>query len=110
MTSAALPAPAATLRCDHCLVAFPAREAVHDAIAGADRVFCYSGGVDWNVAEALASLGEKLTVKSELSALADAAVAEARVGDQLLVMSNGAFGGIHAMLLERLRERTGPAA
>jgi UDP-N-acetylmuramate: L-alanyl-gamma-D-glutamyl-meso-diaminopimelate ligase len=86
------------------------KAALPASLAGADRVFCYSGGVDWNVAEALASLAEKLTVKSELAGLADAVVAEARAGDQLLVMSNGGFGGIHGMLLERLRERAGPAA
>ena len=34
------------------------KAALPASLAGADRVFCYSGGVDWNVAEALASLGE----------------------------------------------------
>jgi Cu2+-exporting ATPase len=31
------------LRCDHCLLEFPEREAVRDALAGADRVFCCNG-------------------------------------------------------------------
>ncbi len=34
---------AGTLRCDHCLTEFPAREAVTDAIDGARRVFCCGG-------------------------------------------------------------------
>jgi UDP-N-acetylmuramate: L-alanyl-gamma-D-glutamyl-meso-diaminopimelate ligase len=55
--------------------------------------------------EALASLGERATVLKDLAALADAVVSESRQGDRLLVMSNGGFGGIHGMLLERLRDR-----
>ncbi len=43
MTSTAVQPARATLRCDHCLVEFPAREAVRDAVAGADRVFCCGG-------------------------------------------------------------------
>ncbi|HEX9053066.1 MAG TPA: heavy metal translocating P-type ATPase [Anaeromyxobacter sp.] len=42
MTSDAA-AARATLRCDHCLVEFPAREAVRETIAGAERVFCCNG-------------------------------------------------------------------
>jgi P-type Cu2+ transporter len=34
---------AATLRCDHCLVAFPAREAVREVVGGAERTFCCAG-------------------------------------------------------------------
>ena len=75
------------------------------SLGGADRVFCYAGGVNWNVAEALAPLGERVVVLDDLAQLADAAVAEARAGDRLLVMSNGGFGGIHGKLLDRLRER-----
>ena len=36
------------------------------------------------------------------------AVAEARAGDVLLVMSNGAFGGIHGKLLVGLEAARGP--
>jgi UDP-N-acetylmuramate: L-alanyl-gamma-D-glutamyl-meso-diaminopimelate ligase len=80
------------------------------SLVGADRVFCYAGGVNWNVAEALAPLGERVVVLDDLAGLADAAVAEARAGDRLLVMSNGGFGGIHGKLLDRLRERAGRVA
>ncbi|MGB2816917.1 MAG: UDP-N-acetylmuramate:L-alanyl-gamma-D-glutamyl-meso-diaminopimelate ligase [Burkholderiaceae bacterium] len=76
-----------------------------DSLAGADRVFCYAGGVNWNVAEALSSLAGRVEVMNDLAKLGDAVVAEARTGDRLLVMSNGGFGGIHDKLLDRLRER-----
>jgi UDP-N-acetylmuramate: L-alanyl-gamma-D-glutamyl-meso-diaminopimelate ligase len=86
------------------------KTALADSLAGADRVFCYAGGVSWNVAEAMASLGDRAAVTASLAELADAAVADARAGDQLLVMSNGGFGGIHTMLLDRLRDRARRAA
>jgi UDP-N-acetylmuramate: L-alanyl-gamma-D-glutamyl-meso-diaminopimelate ligase len=81
------------------------RAALPGSLAGADRVFCFAGGVNWDVTEALAPLGERATVLKDLAALADAVVSESRQGDRLLVMSNGGFGGIHGMLLERLRDR-----
>ena len=37
-----------------------------------------------------------------LDELVDAVTREAKSGDHILVMSNGAFGGIHAKLLEKL--------
>jgi len=80
------------------------------SLAGADRVYCYSGGVGWNVAETMTPLGERVSVHADLEAMVDAIVAEAVEGDQLLVMSNGGFGGIHARLLQRLVERGRRAA
>jgi UDP-N-acetylmuramate: L-alanyl-gamma-D-glutamyl-meso-diaminopimelate ligase len=49
-------------------------------------------------------------VENDLPKLVDAILAEARPGDQVLVMSNGEFGGIHALLLEALSSRRTPAA
>jgi UDP-N-acetylmuramate: L-alanyl-gamma-D-glutamyl-meso-diaminopimelate ligase len=77
------------------------------SLSGADRVFCYSGGIDWDVGEALAPLGDRLRVASDLGALVEAIVALSRPGDRVLVMSNGGFGGIHAKLLAALARRTG---
>jgi UDP-N-acetylmuramate: L-alanyl-gamma-D-glutamyl-meso-diaminopimelate ligase len=76
----------------------------------ADRVFCYSGGIGWDVASVLGPLGAAATTHADLDALADAIVADAQPGDCVLVMSNGAFGGIHGRLLERLAERAKRAA
>jgi len=79
------------------------------SLAGADRVFCYSGGIGWDVAQALAPLGDRVRVEADLARLVEAIVAEARAGDRILVMSNGGFGGIHAKLLAALAPRGGPA-
>jgi UDP-N-acetylmuramate: L-alanyl-gamma-D-glutamyl-meso-diaminopimelate ligase len=65
-------------------------------------VYCYAGGVNWDVADALAPLGERVATHAQLATLVDDLLASARAGDQILVMSNGAFGGIHETLLQRL--------
>src|SRR5436190_8229731 len=43
----------------------------------------------------------------DFGAMADLIAAEAREGDVVLVMSSGAFGGVHQLILDRLRTRTG---
>ena len=78
------------------------KAALPGSLAAADRVYCYSGGLGWDAAAALAPLGDKAAVHDALDALIGAIVADAGPGDHVLVMSNGGFGGIHAKLLERL--------
>lgn len=75
-----------------------------DSLSGADRVFCFSEGLGWNAAHALAGLGEKATVHHELDALIKAVVTYARPGDQVVVMSNGGFGGVQGKLLAQLAD------
>jgi hypothetical protein len=77
------------------------------SLAGADRVFCFVGGtISWDVDAALAPLGELASVHRDFAAMTEQIVAEARPGDQLVVMSNGGFQGIHARLLARLAAGT----
>ena len=76
-----------------------------DSLSQADRVFCFSAGIDWNAAQALTPLGPKATEHDGLDALIDAIVAYVKPGDQLVVMSNGGFGGIHTRLLTQLAQR-----
>jgi UDP-N-acetylmuramate: L-alanyl-gamma-D-glutamyl-meso-diaminopimelate ligase len=75
------------------------------SLAGAERTYCFAGGLGWDAAEALAPLGARASVHHELDGLVAAVVAEARPGDRVLVMSNGGFGGVHAKLLEALARR-----
>ncbi|ASK28257.1 UDP-N-acetylmuramate:L-alanyl-gamma-D-glutamyl-meso-diaminopimelate ligase [Neisseria chenwenguii] len=78
------------------------KAALPASLAEADLVFCYAGGVDWDVAEALAPLGGKLHVGTDMENFVAEIVKNAESGDQILVMSNGGFGGIHGKLLEAL--------
>jgi UDP-N-acetylmuramate: L-alanyl-gamma-D-glutamyl-meso-diaminopimelate ligase len=73
----------------------------------ADLVFGYGapGGKDalgWDLAGALSPLGKKAAAFHDLGALVEAVRAAARPGDQVLVMSNGGFGGVHQKLLDAL--------
>lgn len=85
------------------------RGVMKDKLAGslsiADRVYCYTGGLEWNAAETLATLGNKVECHADLDALVRSVVAEARAGDHILAMSNGSFGGVHEKLLTGLGAR-----
>ena len=72
------------------------------SLAEADLVFCYGAQLGWDAAEALQPLGGKAVVSDDLEALVKRIVAAAQSGDQILVMSNGGFAGIHAKLLAAL--------
>jgi UDP-N-acetylmuramate: L-alanyl-gamma-D-glutamyl-meso-diaminopimelate ligase len=70
----------------------------------ADEVFLYDNGeLDWDPGSTLASLGDKLAVSSDIGDLAATIAAVAQPGDRIVVMSNGAFGGIHQKLLDNLK-------
>ena len=85
------------------------KDALPASLAQADRVFCYARNLGWDVGAALAPLRTRAQVHDDLDALVDAVAAEARAGDQVLVMSNGGFGGVHDKLLARLGSRAAPA-
>jgi UDP-N-acetylmuramate: L-alanyl-gamma-D-glutamyl-meso-diaminopimelate ligase len=78
------------------------KAALPGSLTAANKVFCYAANLGWDAAEALAPLGSKAATHADLSALVEAIASEARPGDQILVMSNGGFGGIHEKLLARL--------
>jgi len=78
------------------------KDALPGSLKEADLVFCYSGNLGWDARGALAPLGGKAVVKDDLDELIEAIAAAARSGDQVLVMSNGGFGGIHEKLLKKL--------
>jgi UDP-N-acetylmuramate: L-alanyl-gamma-D-glutamyl-meso-diaminopimelate ligase len=72
------------------------------SLAGADRVYCYSAGLQWDAAAALAPLGAKAEVHADFGRLLEAVSAAAKPGDHIVIMSNGGFNGIHEKLLARL--------
>jgi len=82
------------------------KDALPGSLRDADRVYCYAGNVDWDVARALAPLGDKAEVYGDLDALVGAVAGAARAGDHVLVMSNGGFGGVHDKLLGALAARS----
>ncbi|GLR26119.1 UDP-N-acetylmuramate:L-alanyl-gamma-D-glutamyl-meso-diaminopimelate ligase [Limnobacter litoralis] len=83
------------------------RAALPDSFAAADAVFCLTEGITWDVADALAPLGERLHLVGSVAELVDQVAAQSTTGDWLVAMSNGAFGGVHQQLLQALTERKG---
>ncbi len=78
------------------------KAALPASLQAADQVYCYAGGVNWDAAGALAPLGDKLHVATDLTQLVTDLCHAAQPGDHILVMSNGGFGGIHQRLLDHL--------
>ncbi len=81
------------------------KDRLAESLELADQVFCYGANLGWDAGAALTPMGERVCVEDDLTLLVSKIVAEARVGDQILVMSNGGFGGIHGRLLEALAQK-----
>jgi UDP-N-acetylmuramate: L-alanyl-gamma-D-glutamyl-meso-diaminopimelate ligase len=81
------------------------RAALPGSLLLADVVFVYAKNLGWDVAKSLEPIGTKTGVFEDLDAMVNAIVAMSKPGDQILVMSNGGFGGVHGKILAKLAER-----
>jgi UDP-N-acetylmuramate: L-alanyl-gamma-D-glutamyl-meso-diaminopimelate ligase len=79
------------------------KAALPGSLVDAEKVFCYAANLGWDAAEALATMGDRARTFDNLDALVAAITTEAHDGDQVRVMSNGGFGGIHGKLLAALQ-------
>jgi UDP-N-acetylmuramate: L-alanyl-gamma-D-glutamyl-meso-diaminopimelate ligase len=78
------------------------KDALPGSFALADLVYIYDAGLSWDAASLFGTLGPRARCETNLDTMVRAIAAEAREGDQILVMSNGGFGGIHQKLLQAL--------
>jgi UDP-N-acetylmuramate: L-alanyl-gamma-D-glutamyl-meso-diaminopimelate ligase len=86
------------------------RDTLAASFAGADLVWLHeTPGMDWSLADATAATAVPVVVNDNVQAIVDGVVDAARPGDHVLVMSNGAFGGIHLKLLEGLQKSSATA-
>jgi UDP-N-acetylmuramate: L-alanyl-gamma-D-glutamyl-meso-diaminopimelate ligase len=82
------------------------------SLACADLVFCYAPdqgkhALGWNAHNVLAPLsdsGKPVQIVDAIDALVTAIAQAAKSGDQIVIMSNGGFGGIHDKLLAAIRQ------
>jgi UDP-N-acetylmuramate: L-alanyl-gamma-D-glutamyl-meso-diaminopimelate ligase len=82
------------------------REQLAPALALADRSwFLDSADLGWDLPAAVHSLGARVSFAESVEALVKGLADDSRAGDQVLVMSNGGFGGLHDKLLAELRRR-----
>jgi UDP-N-acetylmuramate: L-alanyl-gamma-D-glutamyl-meso-diaminopimelate ligase len=80
-------------------------ETLGGSLERADLVFLFlPEDLRWSPDEISEQLGPRLHLSSAIGELTEALARAARPGDWVVIMSNGAFGGIHETLLTRLRE------
>ncbi len=80
--------------------------ALAESLREADRVYLYQpGDLGWDPVAALEAVRDRAAVYDDIEAIIGDLIAEALPGDQILIMSNGAFGGIHNRLLQALEGR-----
>ena len=82
------------------------KDALPGSLVDADLVFGFGSieALGWSLAEALAPLGARALSFDDIDALVHAIAELALPGDQIVVMSNGGFGGIHQKILQALAQ------
>jgi UDP-N-acetylmuramate: L-alanyl-gamma-D-glutamyl-meso-diaminopimelate ligase len=87
------------------------RDTLAPAFAQADEVWMFvPPDLGWDAGAAVAALGARGHLATDIDALAAALVERLRPGDHALIMSNGGFGGLHGKLLQRLESRAKTSA
>ncbi len=82
------------------------RETLGPSLAAADAVWMFAPpDLGWDADAVVASLGGKGRLARSLDELIDGLAGNTSSGDQVLIMSNGGFGGLHGKLLEALAQR-----
>ncbi|MCG7584603.1 glutamate ligase domain-containing protein, partial [Photobacterium sp. OFAV2-7] len=77
------------------------------ALQAADEVYIFQPDtIPWSVEEIASACSQPATTDSDLVALVEKITESAKPGDNILVMSNGGFGGIHDKLLAALAEKS----
>ena len=84
------------------------KDSLAPALALADAVVLYQApDLGWDLGSVAAALGRRGQVCHSLDATLAAIRARTQPGTQVLIMSNGGFGGIHERLLQSLRASAG---
>ncbi|MBC8027565.1 MAG: UDP-N-acetylmuramate:L-alanyl-gamma-D-glutamyl-meso-diaminopimelate ligase, partial [Steroidobacteraceae bacterium] len=82
------------------------RDTLAPSLAGADAVWMFAPpDLGWDADAVVESLGAKGRVARSLDELLAGLAGGAMPGDQVLIMSNGGFGGLHGKLLQALASR-----
>ncbi|MEZ8842404.1 UDP-N-acetylmuramate:L-alanyl-gamma-D-glutamyl-meso-diaminopimelate ligase [Vibrio splendidus] len=79
------------------------KETLADSLKQADSTYLFQpDNIDWSVQDVADACHQPAHVSDDMDAFVARIVSEAQAGDQILVMSNGGFGGIHQKLLDAL--------
>lgn len=73
------------------------------SLVQADKAYLFAPtGLGWDIHQLAMKAPIPTTVLHDINHLVDMLAAEAKAGDQILIMSNGGFDGIHLKLLDKL--------
>ena len=79
------------------------REQLAASLAEADQVLLFQPpDVDWDLQSVVDQLGQAAQLFRSIEEIIDLLLAQAQAGEHILIMSNGAFGGIHQRVLDAL--------
>jgi UDP-N-acetylmuramate: L-alanyl-gamma-D-glutamyl-meso-diaminopimelate ligase len=79
------------------------KHSLFNSMSEADMIFLYQpDDIGWDMHAAVNASQLSVTIEHDLEILIKHVIVQAQAGDQLLVMSNGGFGGIHQKLLDAL--------
>ncbi|HTW37275.1 MAG TPA: UDP-N-acetylmuramate:L-alanyl-gamma-D-glutamyl-meso-diaminopimelate ligase [Steroidobacteraceae bacterium] len=82
------------------------RAGLAPALAAADEVWLYAPpDLGWDIGEVASGLGARGRSAPEVGQLAARLAQSLHPGDNVLIMSNGGFGGLHGKLIAALEER-----
>lgn len=82
------------------------QDSLAQSLIQADRVLLLQdAGINWSLKQVSDTLGDHVSVFDSVDAIVSTLQKEAAQGDEILVMSNGGFGGIHQKILEALAAR-----
>jgi UDP-N-acetylmuramate: L-alanyl-gamma-D-glutamyl-meso-diaminopimelate ligase len=82
------------------------KDTLAPSLKGADAVYLFAPtDLGWDAGAVARELGPQAATEPTVDALLQRLLSDLRAGDQVLIMSNGGFGGLHGKLLAALRQR-----
>ncbi|MGE4503434.1 MAG: UDP-N-acetylmuramate:L-alanyl-gamma-D-glutamyl-meso-diaminopimelate ligase [Thiomicrospira sp.] len=78
------------------------KDSLPQAFVDADAVYAFIDPA-WNWQLPVSAFSQSVTVETSYEALLDTLVTQLQPGDQVVMMSNGSFGGLHQTLFTRLQ-------
>jgi UDP-N-acetylmuramate: L-alanyl-gamma-D-glutamyl-meso-diaminopimelate ligase len=81
------------------------RDSLAASMQGADHIWLHQpADIEWSLAEEMQGSEAPVVIKDSIAAITADVVGKAQPGDHILIMSNGAFGGIHEKIVKALQD------
>jgi UDP-N-acetylmuramate: L-alanyl-gamma-D-glutamyl-meso-diaminopimelate ligase len=81
------------------------RDSLRASMQGADCIWLHQpADIEWSLSDEMHDCKVPVVIKKSIAAITADVVRQAQPGDHILVMSNGAFGGIHEKIVTALQD------